>query len=585
MLFNTTTKEIVKSEIAVLLEEARNAELCRDIETSRRIFSSFWQDIETDPDLSDFEPVVQAELLRLCGFFLSWLGRSQNKPNYQLRGKDLLTGAIEIFEELNHLDKTAEARVMLALCYWYEGEIKECESILEFTEEQFKENRLHPVYLQIRLNRLMTLHWKKDCQKAVGIIEELQIPMESCEDLRLKTMYHNQSGLFYCLLEQYDKAAFNHNEAIRFARQIKSSRFIATNLNNLAFLYMQMNDFKAAYSHIEEAISIFENLNDTGWIPHVLDTKALILTKENKNEEALFAIENAISYFSKGDDYSGLVDAFWTKVQILLRLNRKSEALILFSELTAVAAPRIGEYAVKKYADLFADLLYARKNLPLSDEVKGYKKELVGESLRRNNSSVTEAAADLGVSHQSLSDILHNQFPELRKEFGLDSRLPRNSKPKVKKAKKAAKKKSAKNRKPELRKITPIDLSNSEIQFENFHLSENDEIFTFIAPKQMLTQFGVKGDAIICVVKQDFQPGQPFVICERATKTYDCGIAAVDDLTGYFYLICEDNEPKPFSSNEFFSIGRIAGFCLLKNISDQQIKFDAVKGKTQKVGA
>lgn len=577
-----TTKEIVKPEVAVLLEEAKNAELCRDIEASRRIFNSFWHDIETDPDVSNFEPIDQAELLRLGGFFLSWLGHSQNKANYQSRGKDLLYKAVGIFEELNETDKSAEARVMLAVCYWYEGEIEEFESILQFTEEEFKGNQLHPVYLQIRLNRLITFHWKKDYQQAVEIINELKIPMELCQDLRLKTMYHNQAGLFYCLLEQYDKAAFNHNEAIRFARQIKSSRFIATNLNNLAFLYMQTNDFKAAYSHIEEAISIFENLNDTGWIPHALDTKALILTKENKYEEALFAIENAVSYFSKGDDYSGLVDAFWTKIQILLRLDRKSDALILFSELTAVAASRIGEYAVKKYADLFANLLYASKNLPLSDEVKSYKKEIVSQSLRRNNSSVTEAAVDLRVSHQSLSDILHNQFPELRKEFGLDNRLPRNSKAKVKKAKKAAKKKSQKSREPEVRKITPIDLSNSEIAFENFHLSENDEIFTFIAPAQMLRQFGVKGDAIICVVKQDFQPGQPFVICERASKTYDCGIAAVDDLTGYFYLICEDDEPKPFSSNEFFSIGRIAGFCLLENISDQQIAFKSVIEKTRK---
>ncbi|MDQ3062538.1 MAG: hypothetical protein M3R14_06690, partial [Acidobacteriota bacterium] len=58
---------------------------------------------------------------------------------------------------------------------------------------------------------------------------------------------------------------------------------------------------------------------------------------------------------------------------------------------------------------------------------------------------------------------------------------------------------------------------------------------------------------------------------------YDCGIAAVDDLTGYFYLMCEDDEPKPFSSNEFLSIGRVAGFCLLESISGQQVMFKALK--------
>ena len=570
-----TTKEITNSKLAVLLEEAKNAELCRDLEESRRIFSSFWQDIEVDPDVSDFEAVVQAELLRLCGFFLSWLGRSQSKANYQLRGKDLLTRAIEIFEELGNSDKTTEARVMLALCYWHEGEIEECESILQFTEEQFKENQLHPVYLQICLNRLGIFHWKKDYQKALEIIEELKIPMELCQDWRLKTMYHNQAGIIYCLLGKYDKAAFNQNEAIRFARRNKSLRFVATNLNNLAFLYMQMSDFKTAHLHIEEAISLFKNLNDTGWIPHALDTKALILTKENKCERALDTIERAISYFNKGDDFSGLVDAFWTKIQILLRLDRKSEALILFTELSNLASQRIGEFAVKKYADLLADLLYAARNLPLADEVKNYKKQMVSRSLRRNNACVTDTASELGISHQSLSDILHNQFPELREEFGLNCRTPRNSKIISKKTETATKTKTKKSREQETRKITPVDLSLSEIVFENFNLADNDEIFTFIAPSQMLEQFGVAGDAIICVVKQDFQPGQPFVICDRENTVYDCGIAAVDDLTGYFYLVCED-EPKPFSSNEFFSIGVIVGFCLLENISDQQVAFKAL---------
>lgn len=572
-----TTKRIAESKLTLLLEEARDAELCRDIEESARIFSLFWQDIETDPDVSEFETVVQAELLRLCGFFLSWLGRSQSKANYQLRGKDLLTRAIEIFEELEQFNKMAEARVMLALCYWYEGEIEECESILQFTEEQFKENQLHPVYLQVRLNRLATLHWKKDCQKAVEIIEELKIPMELCQDWRLKTMYHNQAGIFYCLSGKYGKAVFNQNEALRFARQIKSSRFIALNLNNLAFLYMQMNDFKAAHSHIEEALSIFENLNDTGWIPHALDTKALILTKENKCQEALDAIETAISHFIKGDDYSGLVEAFWTKIQTLLRLDRKSEALILFHELSSLASQRTGEIAVKKYADLFAELLYVGKNLPLADEVKNYKKQIVSQSLRRNNASIIDASSELGISHQSLSDILHNQFPELRGEFGLNNRMRRNSKTISRKTETAAKNKTRKNREREVRKITPIDISRSGIVFENFDLPDNNEIFTFIAPLYILEQFGIAGDAIICVVKQDFQPGQPFVICERENTAYDCGIAAVDDLTGYFYLICEDDEPKPFSSNEFFSIGRIAGFCLLGSISDQQVIFKALE--------
>ncbi len=202
---------------------------------------------------------------------------------------------------------------------------------------------------------------------------------------------------------------------------------------------------------------------------------------------------------------------------------------------------------------------------------------MVSQSLRRNNASVTDTASELGVSHQSLSDILHNQFPELREEFGLNNRLRRDSKIIAKKTEIAAKTKTKTTREREGRKITPIDLSRSEIVFENFDLSDNDEIFTFIAPWHRLKQFGVSGDAIICVVKKDFQPGQPFVICERENSVYDCGIAAIDDLTGYFYLMRDAAAPKPFSSNEFLSIGRVAGFCLLDSISGQQVMFKALE--------
>jgi tetratricopeptide (TPR) repeat protein len=578
-MFSKTAKEITKPEINALLEEARNAELCRDLESSQRIFQAFWQDIETDPNVADFDISVQAELLRLCGFFLSWYGRSHSKLNYQLRGKDFLTNAIEIFEDLGYSDKTAEARVMLALCYWYEGEIDECESILKFTEEQFKSNQLHPVYLQIRLNRLMTVHWKNDFQKAMQMIEEMKVPMELCEDWRLKTMYHNQAGLFYCLLKKYDKAVFNHSEAIRFARRIKSSRFIATTLNNLAFLYMQMGDFKSAHQHVEKAISLFENLNDTGWIPHALDTKALLLNKENRFEEALETIESAISYFEKGEDYAGWVEALWTKTQTLLRLDRKPEALILFSELSNLAAHKIGECAVRKYADQFAELIYVTKNLPLSDEVKGYKKQIVTQSLRRNGGSVTEAANELKTSHQALSEILHKQFPELREDFGLNKRTKRNTKSGNAKSESKLKKKTKKKPSAQVQKIIPIDLSHLEMQFKNnVELKDSDEIFTFVAPAQMLAQFGIGDDAILCVVKDDFYPGKPFVICERGgDSNYECGIAALDEMTGYFYLISGDAEPKPFLPNEIFSVGRIVGFCPLKNVSDQKIAFKGLK--------
>ena len=78
--------------------------------------------------------------------------------------------------------------------------------------------------------------------------------VELCPDLRLKTMYHNHAGMFYARLKRYDLALFNQNEAIRFARKLKSRRYVAINLNNLTYLNMEIGDFSAARRHIEESI-------------------------------------------------------------------------------------------------------------------------------------------------------------------------------------------------------------------------------------------------------------------------------------------------------------------------------------------
>ena len=66
---------LTSADVRRVIEDARDAELCRNLDLFREILSSFWDDIEVDPDLSDFALPVRAEFLRLCGVFLSQFGR------------------------------------------------------------------------------------------------------------------------------------------------------------------------------------------------------------------------------------------------------------------------------------------------------------------------------------------------------------------------------------------------------------------------------------------------------------------------------------------------------------------------------
>ena len=107
-----------------MIAELRDAEVCRNIESMRAAFSPLWNDIEAVPDFDGYEWPVKAQLLRYAGFLLSFYGRSRCLKDYQARGKDLLTEAVRIFEDLGNDDRAAEAKVMLALLL-VRGEVAE----------------------------------------------------------------------------------------------------------------------------------------------------------------------------------------------------------------------------------------------------------------------------------------------------------------------------------------------------------------------------------------------------------------------------------------------------------------------------
>ena len=133
----TLVEKLDKTAVSRLIEDAKDAELSRNFEVWQNVFEEVWSNIEEEPDFSESEESQQAELYRLAGFFLSNFGKAKNLPFYQERGKDLLTKAITFFSRLNNKDRVAEANIMLALCYFYEGAIIECESILDQAEVEF----------------------------------------------------------------------------------------------------------------------------------------------------------------------------------------------------------------------------------------------------------------------------------------------------------------------------------------------------------------------------------------------------------------------------------------------------------------
>ena len=299
----------------------------------REILSAFWENTDQDPDVASFQPNAQAELLRLCGVFLSQFGRARGLPDYQLRAKDLLTRSAEIFEDVQRPDKAAEAKVCLANCFWFLGEIAEYDDILQAVEADFDEKPEHTVSIQIKLNRMLVAVSRAQPEEALRLVDEISRLLSSDHDFRLRTQFHNLAGIACRVAGNLEGAALHAREAVLIAREAGNPMFVALSLNNLAFVYRTAGEFDLAHQTVDESISIMESHLDRGWVAHALDTKALIYIDQRDCESAMATIERSIRIFEEGEDYSGLADAMWNKCVCLMRLGRKQEAIVLFGQV------------------------------------------------------------------------------------------------------------------------------------------------------------------------------------------------------------------------------------------------------------
>lgn len=569
----TPSQKLDKQSLARFFKDAWNAEVSSNVQANYELFQSIWQNIDEDPSFEEYDDLDRAQLFRYYGFFLSHYGQAKNIPFYQERGKNLLTKAIDLFISMDLPERATEAEIGLGLCYFYEGAISESEAVHEHIISSFSENQLHPLCLRAKINSTLVLQWKADYQKALEIIEEIEVPMEFCSDPRLLISYHNQAGLIYRGSNQFDRAIYHYNKCIEISQQDNNWLVVAKNHNNLAFLYKILGNFDLAHYHIDHAIQILQSIQQTGFLANILDTKALIFFEEAKFEAALETINQAISIFRQGEDYANLVDALWNKSKSLLRLNYKQEAVETFAELSQIAQIRIGEIAVKRYAKLFAEIIHVKKGGSLEQEVKRFKKFEVVSALRRSNHNFVEAAKSLGFADsESLKSVLDQEFPSLYDELGFGQTI-------VKTEIKLAQKARSTDFEPHNPKaINRIELRDSELQFSGKPKDYfQQEIKTFYAAAEILSDFfAIKEDVILAVAPGAKPALGDYVLAKRRdTGEYILSNIQHDRSLDIFYLV---NNDEPFPLEEVDMVGQIIGYCLFADADKEKLLFELLPG-------
>ena len=97
---------------------------------AQEVMRPLWRRLGERPDTSGLHEEVVAELLLCVGILTCWIASKDQSKEGQGTAKDLITESITFYQSIQDVKKVAAARIELAYCYWYEGELNEARIVL-----------------------------------------------------------------------------------------------------------------------------------------------------------------------------------------------------------------------------------------------------------------------------------------------------------------------------------------------------------------------------------------------------------------------------------------------------------------------
>jgi len=447
-----------------------------------------WKGVGERPETKGLHPSVAAELLLCAGVLTCWIGSKDQSKEAQETAKNLISESIAFYESINDIKKIAAARIELAYCYWYEGEINEARIV--FTEALQK--------LSIEGNTraralvgLAIVEWSASrYEDAFRILTDNAPLFKKITDHTIKAIYHNQLAMVLRELAKSEnkigllrQAVYEYEEADRHLKLTRNVFFRVDLKNNVGNVLRQLNRFKEAHKYLAEARRLAASVKDKLRIAQVDETRAQVLLAEKRFKEAESVARHVVSVLAKSDRNALLAEALITHGITLARLNQPQRSWLCLQRAIEVAnqvgalnkaglasLTMIEEVAHLSREELQAAFVKARRWLAesqskdvllrvneaaekvvlalggeLSDEaateilltkppglqqaVLEYERSLIKQALAKVNGSVTYAASLLGLSHQGLGYVIESRHKELLKERSpVRRRRPRSRK-------------------------------------------------------------------------------------------------------------------------------------------------------------
>jgi tetratricopeptide (TPR) repeat protein len=369
-------------------QRARQLEMDGDYVGAREALGDLCPALGVRPDVSNFEPELQAEVLQRAGSLCGWLGGANQIEQSQELAKDLLSESRTIYEQLNLIEKVADASNDLAICYWREGAYDEARATLLDVL-----NRLDPQVTEVRLRTLLNLavieRSSMRLKDALAINREAAAAFKECTNHSLLGKYHNEYatvlknlGLAERREDYIDQALVEYSAAGYHLEKVGNKPFHGVTENNQGMLFSSLGRFAEAHEHLARARSIFLSINDRGSVAEVDETRARVFLAEGKNEEAESIVRGSVRTLMRGDQRSLLAEALTTHGTALSRLGRYDEARNALKRAVEIAE-EVGDPETAGIA-----------SLTMVEELEGYLGIEARRSYRRAESLLEKSQDD-----------------------------------------------------------------------------------------------------------------------------------------------------------------------------------------------
>ena len=241
-LFKNPTEISVDDNIIPLCELARNFSEAGEFEQAYEVLQPFWPGVLHRPETSGLADDAKAELLLRTGTLTGWLGSAKQIAGAQEAAKDLISESATIFETLGNVEKIAEARVDLAICYWREGALDEARVTLRLVLDGLGEIQSEQ-RLRALLNSAIVEKAATRDHEALRIYQEVAPQFDASANHALKAKFHNAYATLLRSLgssekrdEYIDSALMEYAAASFHFEQVGYHRLQATVENNVGFL-------------------------------------------------------------------------------------------------------------------------------------------------------------------------------------------------------------------------------------------------------------------------------------------------------------------------------------------------------------